>query len=186
MATFTKPTRIYMACMNCRAGKVKCLSSGDGQPCARCTKRSLECEYLTVPNEQARSGTTSDSGRRSRKQPPAPSAPASHMSPGWTQAPAGYGASSRGSQPQPSQVFHPPHTASQGNPGPGVPNRYLPQPQHFAGGDHIPQNYGGTAAQPPPPQLAHPSSRLPNQQPGYAAAPLAVHATVVRPDDERL
>ncbi|KAJ7478947.1 hypothetical protein FB451DRAFT_1172075 [Mycena latifolia] len=199
MATLTKATRIYMACVNCRAGKVKvgfyaapCISSGDGQPCARCTKKRLECEYLAVPNEQARSGTTSDSGRRSRRQPPAPSAPASHMSAGWTQAPHGYQASPRGSQPQPNPGFGPPQTASQCNPSPSVsapiiqPNRYPPQPHHFAGGDNIPYNYGGTAPQPPTPQLAHPSSRQLNQQPGFAAVSLAVHATVVQPDDERV
>ncbi|KAJ7476578.1 hypothetical protein FB451DRAFT_1460734 [Mycena latifolia] len=99
------------------------------------------------------------------------------MSPGWTQAPQGYQASDRGSQPQPNQGFYPPQTASQCYPGPGSPapmthpNRYPPQPQHFADGGHIPYNYGGTAAQPPPPQLAHPSSRLPNQQPGAPGYP---------------
>ncbi|KAJ7476560.1 hypothetical protein FB451DRAFT_1557405, partial [Mycena latifolia] len=94
METFTKPTRIYMACVNCRAAKVKCLSSGDGQPCSRCTKKRLECEYLAVPDEQAQSGSTTDSRRRSRKPPP-PSGPTPHVPPGWTQAPPGYGASDR-------------------------------------------------------------------------------------------
>ncbi|KAJ7476636.1 hypothetical protein FB451DRAFT_1173505 [Mycena latifolia] len=176
MAAVAKPRRIPMACVNCRAGKIRCISIENGQPCARCTKRRLECEYLAVPDEQALSGSTTDGRRRSRKPPP-PSGPPSHMAPGWTQAPQGYGESGRGNQPQPSQDFFRPQIASQFNPDPGVPgpmtqpNRYPPQPQYPAGGDYIPSNYGGNAFQPPLPQLGHPSSSLPNQKPGVPEYP---------------
>ncbi|KAJ7476551.1 hypothetical protein FB451DRAFT_1173414 [Mycena latifolia] len=188
MATFTKPARMYMACMNCRAGKVKvdilCCPPRD----------DIDLLISVYPRETASLARVAP---RRGSNPPSPSGPTPHVPAGWTQAPPGYGASGRGSHPQPSQDFFPPQTASQFTPGPGVPapmtqpNRYPPQPQHFAGGDYIPYNYGGTATQPPPtqpppPQLAHPSSRLPYQQPGFATASLAVHATVVRPEDERL
>ncbi|KAJ7440740.1 hypothetical protein FB451DRAFT_1191390 [Mycena latifolia] len=56
IAALTTPRRIAVACVKCRAGKIKCISPGDGQPCARCTKRRLECEYLAVPDQQARDG----------------------------------------------------------------------------------------------------------------------------------
>ncbi|KAJ7476582.1 hypothetical protein FB451DRAFT_1173448 [Mycena latifolia] len=114
---------------------------------------------MAVPDEQA------------RNQPPPPS-PTPHTPPGWTQAPQlGYGASDRGSSPQPSQDLYPPQTASQFNPGPGVlapmtePTRYPPQLQYPVDGDYIPYTSGGTANQQARPQLAHPSLRRPNQPP---------------------
>ncbi|KAJ7438974.1 hypothetical protein FB451DRAFT_1192352 [Mycena latifolia] len=170
MAAFIQPRRIYMACVNCRAGKVKYISPGDDQPCARCTNRRLECEYLAVPKGQPQSGSTTDGRRRSRKPPP-PSGPTLHMPPGWTQASQGCGASDRGNPPQPSQGFSPPQTASQFNPGPSVPtpmsqpNRYPPKSQYPPGGDYIPYNYAGSEFQAPLPQLGHQSSNLANQQP---------------------
>ncbi|KAJ7447675.1 hypothetical protein FB451DRAFT_1188202 [Mycena latifolia] len=174
MAAFTAPRRISMACVKCRAGKVKCISPEDGRPCARCTKRRLECEYLPVPDEQARSGSTTGPRRRSRKQPPPPSAPTPHLPSGSIQAPRGYGGSGRGSPPYPVQGYFPPQSSSQFNPGtvgptPMIePNRYPPQPQHHVAGDYIPYNNAATVNQLP---LGHPPSRLPNQQPGAPGYP---------------
>ncbi|KAJ7447673.1 hypothetical protein FB451DRAFT_1188200 [Mycena latifolia] len=135
MAAFSQPTRIYMACVNCRAGKIKCISPGNGQPCARFTKRRLECEYLPVPDEQARAGSTTNAGRRSRKQPPPPSTPTPHLPSGSTQAPRSYGGSDRGSPPYPVQGYFPPgpqQSSSQFNPEPTDPARLIEPTRYLA------------------------------------------------------
>ncbi|KAJ7467648.1 hypothetical protein FB451DRAFT_1178016 [Mycena latifolia] len=171
MAAFTKPRRIHMACVNCRAGKTRCVSPDDGQPCARCTKRNLDCEYLTVPDEESRAGFVPDAGRRSRKRLPLPSAPAPHMATEWTQALQDSRASDTRSSPQPSQGFDTPPTASQFNSGLGVhaamtlQNPYSSEAQYPAGEEYIAYKDGGPANQSPRPQLTHPASRLPNQPP---------------------
>ncbi|KAJ7485864.1 hypothetical protein FB451DRAFT_66409 [Mycena latifolia] len=41
--------RAGIACSNCRRRKIKCISSGPAQePCERCAKRDLSCEYVAV------------------------------------------------------------------------------------------------------------------------------------------
>ncbi|KAJ7677635.1 hypothetical protein B0H17DRAFT_111079 [Mycena rosella] len=42
--------RVYIACLNCRKRKIKCLSE-NSDPCARCIKMGLHCEYLPVADE---------------------------------------------------------------------------------------------------------------------------------------
>ncbi|KAJ7448328.1 hypothetical protein FB451DRAFT_1187755 [Mycena latifolia] len=102
---------------------------------------------------------------------PPPSVTTTHLPPGWTQAPRGYGGSDRGSPPYPVQDCCPPQSSSQSNPGPVgptpmiEPNCYPPQPQNPAARDYIPYSFASTANQPP---LAHPSS---NQQPGAPGHP---------------
>ncbi|KAJ7476589.1 hypothetical protein FB451DRAFT_1460771 [Mycena latifolia] len=146
MAVFTKPTRIHMACVNCRAGKIKVVISF-----------YLACDnvYLLAsayPWKTASLVRAALRGGSNQLHPP--SAPTPHIPPGWTQAPQGYGASHRG-PPDPNQGLHPPLIASQLSSGHGVPapvtlpNRYLAEVQYPAGGEYIPCTYGGPANQSP-------------------------------------
>ncbi|KAJ7598902.1 hypothetical protein C8J56DRAFT_1092852 [Mycena floridula] len=93
----TKAVRIQVACVTCRDRKVKVGSSycscatfeliqllqcqrsgGDEQPCNRCTKHKLNCEFKTV-GEQTREPSSGLSRRRSTASPPARSqSPYSH------------------------------------------------------------------------------------------------------------
>ncbi|KAJ7456128.1 hypothetical protein FB451DRAFT_1277046 [Mycena latifolia] len=175
MEAFTQPRRIYIACVNCRARKVKCISPEDGQPCARCTKKRIECEYLAVPEEQARSSSTAPGGQRSGKHPPRPSASTPQMPPAWAQAPPGYGGSNRGNPQHSGQGYYP-QNASQYHAVPGgpppmtQPDRYPAQPQYPAAGGHHAYNHGGVQNQQPRPQNVHSPSGLPHPQagaPGY-------------------
>ncbi|KAJ7499009.1 hypothetical protein FB451DRAFT_1384756 [Mycena latifolia] len=45
--------RAMIACTNCRKRKIKCVTSEEPprNPCARCTKRSLPCEYVSVEED---------------------------------------------------------------------------------------------------------------------------------------
>ncbi|KAJ7447677.1 hypothetical protein FB451DRAFT_1188205 [Mycena latifolia] len=166
MAAVTAPRRISMACVKCRAGKVKV---------------GLGFYPASLPDDQARSGSTTDAGRCSRKQPPPPSAPMKKNRTKsklqqllYSTASRGYGGSDRGGTPYPVQGYFPPQSSSQFNPGPVgptpviEPNRYPPQPQNHVAGDYIPYNFAGTVNHP---HLAHPSPRLPNQQPGAPGYP---------------
>ncbi|KAJ6597483.1 hypothetical protein DFH09DRAFT_1272188 [Mycena vulgaris] len=49
--------RVYVACLNCRRRKIKCVTAGDQaapqNPCDRCTKRGLSCEYRAVSDASA-------------------------------------------------------------------------------------------------------------------------------------
>ncbi|KAJ7781336.1 hypothetical protein B0H16DRAFT_1710553 [Mycena metata] len=49
--------RATIACVNCRRRKVKCATTEDPprNPCARCTKRSLVCEYVAVEEDDLES-----------------------------------------------------------------------------------------------------------------------------------
>ncbi|KAJ7454234.1 hypothetical protein FB451DRAFT_1184989 [Mycena latifolia] len=50
--------RVYIACLNCRKRKIKCMTEEtDQKPCARCSRHGLKCEYLPVADEQTQSGT---------------------------------------------------------------------------------------------------------------------------------
>ncbi|KAJ6599154.1 hypothetical protein DFH09DRAFT_1130278 [Mycena vulgaris] len=45
--------RAMIACTNCRKRKIKCVTTEEPprHPCARCTKRSLPCEYVAVDED---------------------------------------------------------------------------------------------------------------------------------------
>ncbi|KAJ7451328.1 hypothetical protein FB451DRAFT_1186270 [Mycena latifolia] len=53
LATFPMKRRAPVACVNCRKRKVKCIPPADSphNPCERCTRRSLQCEYRSVADE---------------------------------------------------------------------------------------------------------------------------------------
>ncbi|KAJ7677134.1 hypothetical protein DFH06DRAFT_1429284 [Mycena polygramma] len=51
---FTKRARIYVACVNCRKRKVRCITIDNCEetPCKRCTEKGLLCSYLAVCEER--------------------------------------------------------------------------------------------------------------------------------------
>nr|GAT46424.1 C6 finger domain [Mycena chlorophos] len=49
---FQKRRRAYIACSNCRKRKIKCVPEADYRPCARCSKKGLVCEYISVADSQ--------------------------------------------------------------------------------------------------------------------------------------
>ncbi|KAJ7106674.1 hypothetical protein C8R44DRAFT_745141 [Mycena epipterygia] len=54
--SFNRRRRVYIACLNCRRRKIKCLTEESEQrPCERCIRKGLVCEYLPVADEQAQS-----------------------------------------------------------------------------------------------------------------------------------
>ncbi|KAJ7805006.1 hypothetical protein B0H14DRAFT_2611797 [Mycena olivaceomarginata] len=75
-------TRVYLACVNCRGRKIKCLTDDSEEtPCKRCVRMGLVCQYIPVPVQQANSAPAPPIGRpRSFTQPassPAASRPGS-------------------------------------------------------------------------------------------------------------
>ncbi|KAJ7095293.1 hypothetical protein B0H15DRAFT_104663 [Mycena belliarum] len=52
--------RAMIACTNCRRRKIKCITTEEPpkNPCARCTKRSLPCEYVAVEEDSPTPDTT--------------------------------------------------------------------------------------------------------------------------------
>ncbi|KAF8191932.1 hypothetical protein K438DRAFT_1970300 [Mycena galopus ATCC 62051] len=52
-----KRTRVYMACLNCRRRKVKCLTDNSGNPCQHCIRRGILCTYLSIRDEQEHSSS---------------------------------------------------------------------------------------------------------------------------------
>ncbi|KAJ7662434.1 hypothetical protein B0H17DRAFT_1185040 [Mycena rosella] len=89
-SVFTKKRRVIIACTNCRGRKVRCLTSEDPpqNPCQRCAKKGLSCEYITVTKQRDHSS--------SRNPTPEPGQEGAHWAP-----------------PGPGHFTHftPPHTA---------------------------------------------------------------------------
>ncbi|KAJ7493909.1 hypothetical protein FB451DRAFT_1360565 [Mycena latifolia] len=58
-----KQRRAAMACTNCRRRKVRCLTTEwfPTQPCERCRRKRLTCEYLRVAEEEQHSNSASPS-----------------------------------------------------------------------------------------------------------------------------
>ncbi|KAJ6578485.1 hypothetical protein B0H19DRAFT_1062965 [Mycena capillaripes] len=52
---FLTRRRVIIACTNFRKRKIRCLTPEDPplNPCDRCTKKGLKCEYVTISNQQA-------------------------------------------------------------------------------------------------------------------------------------
>ncbi|KAJ6535596.1 hypothetical protein B0H19DRAFT_1080060 [Mycena capillaripes] len=61
-------TRVFLACLNCRKRKIKCLTvDSEEKPCGRCVRKGLLCEYRTIAEEQeqsANAGATDSYGRQ--------------------------------------------------------------------------------------------------------------------------
>ncbi|KAF8214273.1 hypothetical protein K438DRAFT_1750333 [Mycena galopus ATCC 62051] len=47
-----KRTRVCIACLNCRRRKTKCETNYPGDPCKRCSRGGLACEYIPIRKEQ--------------------------------------------------------------------------------------------------------------------------------------
>ncbi|KAJ7679724.1 hypothetical protein B0H17DRAFT_1139006 [Mycena rosella] len=48
--------RVYIACLNCRKRKIKCMTEeSDRKPCDRCIRHGLVCEYVPVADESIHS-----------------------------------------------------------------------------------------------------------------------------------
>ncbi|KAJ7176311.1 hypothetical protein C8R43DRAFT_943096 [Mycena crocata] len=49
----SRSKRVIIACTNCRKRKIRCLTSEQPpiNPCERCAKKGLQCEYIPVPDQ---------------------------------------------------------------------------------------------------------------------------------------
>ncbi|KAJ7115722.1 hypothetical protein C8R44DRAFT_739471 [Mycena epipterygia] len=85
--------RVVLACTNCRRRKIRCLTSEDPSknPCERCVKKGLKCEYLRVadqgdelptPTSKTQTPQLAPEGHRS-----APPKSAQHTSPSYSPGP---------------------------------------------------------------------------------------------------
>ncbi|KAJ7433996.1 hypothetical protein FB451DRAFT_1195786 [Mycena latifolia] len=139
--------RVYLACLNCRKRKIRCIKAGESEPCERCVRRGLQCEYLAVcatvpqalPPTPGRDGPTADPFQSattgpythdSRIQPPQP--------------PFGYNASGRGPYPPASTAHTGPSTSQYDHANP-MSSGYQP----FSSTDHR-YNYSSPSQYPVP------------------------------------
>ncbi|KAJ6483273.1 hypothetical protein C8R45DRAFT_931885 [Mycena sanguinolenta] len=83
--SFSQKKRIYVACLNCRKRKVKCITPDEQTPCKRCTEKGLECEYVPVCVEREKALFTEEIASLSSHRPGTPS---------WGHAPQAPGANS--------------------------------------------------------------------------------------------
>ncbi|KAJ7473267.1 hypothetical protein FB451DRAFT_1174918 [Mycena latifolia] len=165
--------RIYVACLHCRKRKIKCITASESEPCERCARRGLECEYLPVSVEQAQQPSPT-SGRDG---PPARSAtPGPHMPISWTQSPqtyGGYNAPGAGPSPHSSTAYANPSHYNPMNAMPGsqpfVPSNYghdySSRPQYPGAVQHQGYNHAPMASGP----SQYPPSTMPPQRPATAA-----------------
>ncbi|KAJ7143985.1 hypothetical protein C8R44DRAFT_864984 [Mycena epipterygia] len=139
--TFIKRRRTYIACLNCRQRKIKCVTPSDADyaPCTRCAQKGVPCQFIAVPEYDSPSSSEilpSDrpsplqSGRSSRPEIPfanppiiSPSAGLSGLVGGAYPPPvnrnAGYPVSN---PPYPQAAFQPDPYRSNSFPGPSTPN----------------------------------------------------------------
>ncbi|KAJ6556998.1 hypothetical protein DFH09DRAFT_548063 [Mycena vulgaris] len=200
MSLFQKPKRKYVACLNCRNRKIKCISDSEDTPCERCTRRGYLCEYKAVcevSEEQAKAGSHGG---------PRPSL--SYMPTSLNQSSNGPGGSNRGDAPDAVYLYHPHQNPSSSpfNSGPGGQGSRPPHHSQFPPSAPNTSNYGAMNAgsgqtgpmysgRRPPPQPQFPTSGpstyggtqgqlshtphgpsyarppFPNQQPGFAGYP---------------
>ncbi|KAJ7228754.1 hypothetical protein GGX14DRAFT_414810 [Mycena pura] len=147
-AILNRRRRAMIACTNCRRRKIKCVTSEEPprNPCQRCTKRDLHCEYVAVDDPPTPEDQFSRLPLASYHQPPVYPQPPNHP-PTYPSNPeyAGYA-------PYPTNV-NPAHSAP--FPGPtGYPNGpfqynqqtstlpYFPHPQNQWAQGSIPQHAG--------------------------------------------
>ncbi|KAJ7276294.1 hypothetical protein B0H12DRAFT_13536 [Mycena haematopus] len=157
----TRRRRAMIACTNCRRRKIKCVTTEEPpqHPCARCTKRGLECEYVAVDEP-----TTPES-------PSHPLGPSYNPVPYQTQTP-GY------AHYAPHQPQYPAWNAPPQSPPvhPAYPSH---SPSYNPSQYPMPQNpYGGSQGYPPqygfPPQFA---ATTPTNQWQQGSVPLQSRCT---------
>ncbi|KAJ7048738.1 hypothetical protein C8F01DRAFT_1379474 [Mycena amicta] len=65
----SRRTRVYVACLNCRKRKTKCMTDATAdKPCTRCVKHGLQCTYAPIDHDNG----VSASGQSSSQQSTAP------------------------------------------------------------------------------------------------------------------
>ncbi|KAJ6566153.1 hypothetical protein B0H19DRAFT_1066493 [Mycena capillaripes] len=138
-------TRVFLACLNCRRSKIKCLTvDSQENPCKRCARKGLICEYRTVAEEREQSANAD--GTHSYGQQPAPPA---------AQAASSYPLGSQRPPPfQNAQYF--------GSMLHGLTPGFAPNPVHNHGGHPDPNQVYLR----PQGYNMHGSSAAPPQQPG--------------------
>ncbi|KAJ7311694.1 hypothetical protein DFH08DRAFT_822461 [Mycena albidolilacea] len=76
---FLARRRVIIACAHCRKRKIRCITPEDPpqNPCGRCTKKGLKCEYITMADQKEGTSTNKTavreaaSRRSSSSSPPA-------------------------------------------------------------------------------------------------------------------
>ncbi|KAJ6452482.1 hypothetical protein C8R45DRAFT_1113037 [Mycena sanguinolenta] len=76
---FLTRRRVIIACTHCRKRKIRCLTPEDPpqNPCDRCAKKGLKCEYVTIANQRDEASTnkTAPIERRRQASPSPPAGP---------------------------------------------------------------------------------------------------------------
>ncbi|KAJ7772253.1 hypothetical protein B0H16DRAFT_166810 [Mycena metata] len=78
---FLSRRRVIIACTNCRKRKIRCLTPEEPpeNPCERCVKRGLRCEYITVTNQQDSARDKEQPEHASKRSSPSQSPPATSL-----------------------------------------------------------------------------------------------------------
>ncbi|KAJ7136953.1 hypothetical protein C8R44DRAFT_948704 [Mycena epipterygia] len=133
--------RVVLACTNCRRRKIRCLTSEDPpkNPCERCVKKGLKCEYLPVadqgdelPSPTLRTQTPQlapDGHRPTRPQS------AQHTNPSYSSGPPVDPQFQRMGPPNPGSSYSYPSPVP-----PSTQYRYPPYPNQSAGPHHQSSN----------------------------------------------
>ncbi|KAJ7456151.1 hypothetical protein FB451DRAFT_1183939 [Mycena latifolia] len=168
-----RPKRVYIACVHCRKRKIKCITSRDDQPCQRCKKRGLKCDYVSVPEQQARSASSSvDCGQEVSERNPPSVFPSMSMTPTWNTP------RSEGNPSHSGHSSYPPANESQfhliphGNAQTSHPISRPPQAQHPASRDRNHHNDLGKQNQLPCVPLVYAAADSSHRQPivpGYSS-----------------
>ncbi|KAJ7061887.1 hypothetical protein C8F01DRAFT_1083265 [Mycena amicta] len=128
----SRRTRVYVACLNCRKRKTKCITDSTAdKPCMRCVQQGLKCTY--APIDHGDGASTSGSSSSQQRAPPYsnPFAPAPASAQQYSEH---YGGVAQGS----------------GMPGHG----YVPQQQQLYGTQSYQQQQSGSyGSQSVPPYL---------------------------------
>ncbi|KAJ7142323.1 hypothetical protein C8R44DRAFT_725690 [Mycena epipterygia] len=132
LASFKEPTRAYIACVNCRQRKLKCIKAEESlkKPCKRCAQKGLDCEYISVADQHTYSSSQTSGKEEMIPNPTQSPAPTPYM-PVQYPSPQTYGANS-GATPTPPHIYNnspsfnspnsmPYHNASLQHPGYGYP-----------------------------------------------------------------
>ncbi|KAF7358600.1 C6 finger domain [Mycena sanguinolenta] len=79
--------RTIMACVNCRRRKMRCITPEQPpkNPCARCTKKGLLCEYVPADQDDDSYSPDSALAESSWEAPPIPALPLPYTSPPATE-----------------------------------------------------------------------------------------------------
>ncbi|KAJ6473371.1 hypothetical protein C8R47DRAFT_1324469 [Mycena vitilis] len=113
-----KRRRTIMACVNCRKRKIRCITTEQPptNPCARCTKKRIPCEYIAMPEPEWYSASS-----------PSPQTP---------EFPASSGDASASPSPWTPPPLPPPPSQSQGP-------SFVPLPYTAPPAGHRPRYAGG-------------------------------------------